>query len=331
MKKLEIVSLAHEIPSGTQQPDTIPIPYGTRVTGAAGPKVGPVTEVFNRAGAEMMAADLASRIGKRGCKGIPIYHGHPDVPDVAAKFPFKAAVGWVTRIEAGDTAALFHVRWLDNPGEGFSHVSPYWGGSFDASAKTVTVTKFLSLGLTNAPDYEEMSLPHEEPESDDNTQTKERRMDTKAIARLLGLPETATEEEISAAIDAALKAKAEAEANAEAGTAALDETKTALEHERKAHRATILDQAIKDGRITAAERDVWDGRLAHEKTGAERAALDALPVTVKTAPIAKPAPAAAANRDQIIALAHERMRTDNALDFNAAYLAVKAARPDLWG
>jgi len=319
------LSAAHEMPGGAQQPDSIAIPYGTRQTCAAG---APITEVFDRKGAERIAADLAGRIGKKGCKGFPVYHGHPDVPAVAAKYPMKSAVGWVTAVEPGEEAAVFRVRWLENPGEGFSHVSPYWAGTYDSSKNTLTVSQFLSLGLTNKPDYEEMSLPHEEPE--DNHE-KERRMDPKAIAKLLGLPDTATEEEIMGAVEAALKAKAEAEAGAAAEKAAAEQAAKELEHERKANRGAILDQAVKDGRITAAERGVWDGRIAHEANRAtELAALAALPVKVKAAPVAKAVPAANPNRESIVALAHEKMRGDKSLDFNGAYLAVKAERPELW-
>lgn len=158
-------------------------------------------------------------------------------------------------------------------------------------------------------------------------------MDPKAIARLLGLPETATEEEINAAIGAALKAKADAEAQAKKADEEKQAAETALEHERKARRGAILDRAVEDGRITAAERDVWDARLAHEKSfDAECKALEALPAKLKTAPSAKAAGAraAAAGRDQVLALAHEKMAADKSLDFSAAYQAVKAERPDLW-
>ena len=36
-------------------------------------------------------------------EGYPVYQGHPDVPEVAAKYPNKAAVGWVT----ADAASTF--------------------------------------------------------------------------------------------------------------------------------------------------------------------------------------------------------------------------------
>lgn len=337
-KTLNIISVAHEMPEGVQQPEEIPVPYGTRKTLAMGPEVGEIEEAFGRSGAEAIAANLAARKGKKGFKGYPVYHGHPDAPPpVGTKFPNKAAVGWITACEPGDSEAVFHVRWLANPGEGFSHFSPYWGGTFDASRKLLIVTKFKSLGLTNDPDYEDMVLPHE-GEDDLTAGTpaqpkKETRMDPKAIAKLLGLPETATEEEINAAIGAALKAKADAEAQAKKAGEEKQAAETALEHERKARRGAILDRAVEDGRITAAERDVWDARLAHEKSfDAERKALEALPAKLKTAPSAKAAGAraAAAGRDQVLALAHEKMAADKSLDFSAAYQAVKAERPDLW-
>lgn len=336
-KTTNIISVAHEMPAGELQPDAIPVPYGTRKTLAMGPQVGEIDEAFTRHGAEAIAADLAERSGKKGFKGYPVYHGHPDAPaPVGTKYPNKAAVGWITAVEPGATEAVFHVRWLSNPGEGFSHCSPYWGGTFDASKKLLVVTKFKSLGLTNDPDYDDMSLPHEGAGEENNPGTpgetnKERRMDPKAIAKLLGLPETATEEEINAAIATALKAKADAEAQAKTAGDAKTTAETALEHERQAHRGTILDRAVADGRITAAERGVWEARLAHEKSfGNEVKALDALPKKLKTDPSAKGGRPANANRDQVVALAHEKMAGDRSLDFSAAYQAVKAERPELW-
>ena len=337
-KIANIISVAHEMPAGELQPDEIPVPYGLRKTAAMGPQVGEIEEAFGRHGAEAIAADLSARAGKKGFKGYPIYQGHPDAPaPVGSKYPNKAAVGWITGCEPGDTEAVFHVRWLSNPGEGFSHFSPYWGGTFDGSKKLLIVTKFKSLGLTNDPDYDDMSLPHEGDVNDQPAGTpaqpnKEKRMDPKAIAKLLGLPETATEEEINAAIGAALKAKTDAEAQAKTAGDGKACAEAALEHERQAHRKTVLDRAVEDGRITGAERKIWDVRLAtHSAFEAETAALAALPKKLKTEPSAsKGAKGPAAGRDQVIALAHEKMAGDKSLDFNAAYLAVKAERPDLW-
>ncbi|MDD3584187.1 MAG: phage protease [Kiritimatiellae bacterium] len=341
-----VISVAHEMPAGIQQPSEIPVPYGTRKTLGMGPEVGEIGETFDRAGAEAMAADLAARKGKKGFKGYPVYQGHPDAPaPLGSKYPNKAAVGWIEEITPGEEAAVFHVRWLDNPGEGFSHFSPYWGGIFDAAKKRLTVTKLKSLGLTNDPDYDDMALPHSGEGADQpagtpaQPQKEEPSMDIKAIAKLLGLPETATEEEVNAAVAAALKAKEDAEAQAkkaqdEAKKAgdALEAAETALEHERKARRSAILDRAVEDGRITAAERDTWEARLAHEKRfAAELKALNALPAKLKTAPSAKGARRGALpGRDQVLALAHEKMAADTSLDFNAAYRLVKDERPDLW-
>lgn len=337
-KIANIISVAHEMPAGVQQPEEIPVPYGLRKTAAMGPEVGEIEEAFGRSGAEAIAADLAARSGKKGFKGYPVYQGHPDAPPpVGTKFPNKAAIGWITAVVPEDAEAVFHVRWLANPGEGFSHFSPYWGGTFDSSKKLLVVTKFKSLGLTNDPDYEDMALPHEgdgganEPGNPGQT-NKEKRMDLKAIAKLLGLPETATEEEINAAIAAALKAKTDAEAQAKTAGETQKVAEAALEHERKAHRGTVLDRAVADGRITLAEKPVWDARLSHEKSFADEVkALDALPKKLKTDPSsAKGGRGAFPGRDQVIALAHEKMAGDKGLDFNAAYQAVKAERPDLW-
>ena len=149
MKIANIISVAHEMPEGAQQPDEIPVPYGLRKTSAMGPQVGEIDEEFTRHGADAIAADLAARKGQKGFKGYPVYQGHPDAPaPIGSKYPNKAAVGWITAAVPGETAAVFHVRWLANPGEGFSHFSPYWGGTFDNSKKLLIVTKFKSLGLT---------------------------------------------------------------------------------------------------------------------------------------------------------------------------------------
>jgi hypothetical protein len=229
------------------------------------------------------------------------------------------------------------VRWLANPGEGFSHFSPYWGGAFDASKKLLTVTKLKSLGLTNDPDYEDMALPHEGEGEDQPAGTpaqpkKETRMDPKAIAKLLGLPETATEEEINAAIGAALKAKADAEAQAKKRRREAGRRDGPGARAQGAPRRD-LDSAVEDGRITAAERDVWDARLAHEKAfAAECKALEALPAKLKTAPSPKAAGARAAarGRDQGAGAGAREDGGGQVAGLQRRVPAVKAERPDLW-
>lgn len=119
---------------------------------------------LDRKHGERIANELNARVAK-GDPGIPVYQGHPDVPQLAAKYPDKGALGWITRIElvneSPDGRAVpglaLTVEWDRDPGRGFRWFSPYWlANSRDGG--TYIVDEIASIGLVNNPNIPEFRL-----------------------------------------------------------------------------------------------------------------------------------------------------------------------------
>lgn len=123
-----------------------------------------ITQTLDRPHAESIANELAAQIAD-GEPGIPVYQGHPDVPEYAGKYPDKGALGWVKKIMVnGDGMDLF-VDWDRDPGKGFGWFSPYWVGDRptvgSGGKKNVIVDGLNSIGLVNNPNIREFRLANE--------------------------------------------------------------------------------------------------------------------------------------------------------------------------
>ena len=145
----------------------IRVPYGTWDYGTKKLESGRsvfFTQTLAKPGAEKIAATIAAKIAA-GEKGIPVYWGHPDVPDLAYKYPDKRAKGWIVAGEAADDALLLTVDWLDEkPTEGFGWFSPYWGGEnrdIGGGKAMSVVNDIRSVALINEPNIEEFRLANE--------------------------------------------------------------------------------------------------------------------------------------------------------------------------
>lgn len=221
---------------------------------------------LDRAHGERIANELNARVAK-GEPGIPVYQGHPDVPELAAKYPDKAALGWVTKIELvnedpnasikqsnnpkikqSHTGGLaLTVEWDRDPGKGFKWFSPYWLAN-ERDGSTYIVGEIASIGLVNNPNIKEFRLANEA--EDNKNQNNERKiMNREELIRMLGLPPDATDDQIKEAIGelkrladdkaaAEARAKAEAKADLDEAKAEAETAKAALENEKKAHTAT---------------------------------------------------------------------------------------------
>ena len=93
--KRKLYNLSHDFaaPEGEDKP--IFLPFGKWDYDAR------ISQTLDRAHGERIANDLNARVA-RGEPGIPVYQGHPDVPELAAKYPDKGALGWIERIELVD-------------------------------------------------------------------------------------------------------------------------------------------------------------------------------------------------------------------------------------
>jgi len=218
--------------------------------------------------------------------GLPFFVGHPDVPAFADRFKDTRAFGWIMGLEAASDGLYANVKW-NSEGERlikdavFKFVSPTWyiqrGG--DGLLRPV---KLKSVGLTNTPNIPVAPLANEQ-----STQTQTM---PPFILKLLGLPENATEEQVTKAItdlQAAqstvaqnvidLKAAKDALANEQTAHGA---SKEALKKEREARADLAIANAIAAGRITAADKDAWKGELVANE--AKYAELDAKKPVIKT-------------------------------------------------
>jgi phage I-like protein len=221
-----------------------------------------------------------------GSADIPIDYDHQlvfaAVPGVGGTAP---AAGWITPsdlvVEADGIWAA--VRWTEEAraklaaGE-YRYLSPV----VERDERTHRVLRLLCAGLTNSPAIPDLAAV---------ASTQEDSMDMTAIAVALGLPETATVEEIVAAI-AAMKETAITPASvAEQVTAAVAPVKAQLETaaaqvtdltrqltELRGKRAeVVVASAVAAGKITPAQRDWWLERAAADLAGTE-AYLETAPV-----------------------------------------------------
>jgi hypothetical protein len=235
------------------------IPYGRYPHKKSG-----TTQVIDRRSAVAFEAQI-SESKASGAPGLPIYAGHPDVPDLAARYPDKGAKGWIVGCEADDGACRLSVAWCDEPKAGaFIYFSPYFAGD-DTGTNELLIDELRSVGLTNRPNCTRFRLPNEAV-AEDTTQTERPQMNK--LLTLLGLAATATEDEAAAKLqvlldeNAALKRTGEEQAAQVAcATTAAESARTALENEREARIGLLLDCAIRDGRVTPATKPVWGARL----------------------------------------------------------------------
>lgn len=209
-----------------------------------------------------------------GAPGLPIYAGHPDVPELAARYPDKAAKGWVTDCATGAESCSLPVFWNNAPDPGeFIYFSPYIFAD-DTGGPDAHIDELRSIGLTNRPNVTRFRLPNEaedtqKPETSTGTACRAPERPTmKKLLTRLGLADTATEDEACAKLqglmDETTALKRTGEENTARVAAANTETethKTGFANERAARIALVLDCALADGRITPATRLVWEGRL----------------------------------------------------------------------
>ena len=324
----------------------IRVPYGTWDYGTKKLESGRsvfFTQTLAKPGAEKIAATIAAKIAA-GEKGIPVYWGHPDVPDLAYKYPDKRAKGWIVAGEAADDALLLTVDWLDEkPTEGFGWFSPYWGGEnrdLGGGKALSVVNDIRSVALINEPNIEEFRLANELQDTNNAAEAEKgntMNITKEELCKLLGLPPEATDEQIRTALAEAGKAKealatektkveaAQAEANEAKGEC--EKAKTDLANERAAHVGILLDNAIADGRISVAGRAAWEKRLTDDFAAGKVALANEKPLKRESA-------VAGQTREKrndldLVALANERMAKHPGMTYMTAFAQVMAEHPEV--
>lgn len=274
MNRIKLFNLSHEFSAPAAEDKPIFLPFGTWDYD------GKISQTFTREAAARIANELAADVAA-GNPGIPVYQGHPDVPNLAAKYPDKGALGWVKRIDLSNEGCTLTVEWDRFPGKGFGWFSPYWFGEktgLDNQGKTiVAVDHIASIGLVNNPNISEFRLPNESAED----KQKGKNMNREELIALLGLPPEATDDQIKEAI-AANKAAAEKNAadeqklaaanqDCEAAKADAQDARDKLENERRAHEATkteLANERQKFKKLEALKTKSVTTDLANERTGA---------------------------------------------------------------
>jgi len=178
MKNLNLYALANELNLGDPRSGTIRIPFGRWDFGEK--QLGDGRTVYfeqelSRAGAERIAAKVNAGVAA-GEKGVPVYWGHPDVPELAHKYPDKRAKGWIKSATIGPDFLELRVEWLeDNATDGFGWFSPYWGGPAEHLANgryLKAVNDLTSVALVNIPNIQEFRLANESQGCEQNKQGK---------------------------------------------------------------------------------------------------------------------------------------------------------------
>ena len=247
--------------------------------------------------AKLMEGEFNSLLGKlgRAFRGIPIYHGHPDVdPEI---WTDDRRIGKVTKLEARADGLWGYAEWNsigeENKREGWwIYPIPRWDSP--PGQARFTPDRLISIGLTNTPRIEVSEPVFNSQLETDNTTTL---MDPKLIREKLGLAPEATDEEVLAKLDGVISAATEAETKvpelenaAQTAQAAADAEKkekdemacsvTQKDAEiislREAHNNALLDAAERETRITPAERPAWAAKLNGTNRETEINSLKAL-------------------------------------------------------
>lgn len=230
--------------------------------------------------------------------GVPIYIGHPDVPELRDRYPDKKAYGWVTGMQALENGLQVHVKWNDAGRDlienaHYRFYSPYWIAKQIKDG--VHSPRFLrSIGLTNEPNIPVPAIANEADDAipiDDADQPKNQNNSTMKSEwkKLLGIAEDADEDVFEEALKAVL--------------AKLTNT----ENELKQIKEKKPDEPPPEADPEKLKREIQEQKTAMENTLQEmrslriNAALDHLTLTGKLLPANR-----ATEFDRLVKLANEK-------------------------
>ena len=257
------------------------------------------TLVCERADLEALAAKLTALEHE-----VPVYLQHSRVTYEGNP---KPSLGWVADFEVDDEGLWGMARWLPTPvyldgtpttvsdlirTEQVKYLSPGFTTFVDAAGNEHP-QDLVELSLTNEPAIQgmsraEASVPRTKSPAQASAR-KEKRMDPKKLRALLGLAETASDEETNTALEGRLtptEAPPVAEQIATAVTAAVAEIRTATaaqieaeyaSRDRRARVASLMARATAEGKVVADNRERLE-RQANANADDFEAMLPELPV-----------------------------------------------------
>lgn len=337
------------------------------------PGMGVIQQVVDREAAAEIIANFRRGAGIEVLfKGVPHYEGHPDDPAWLAQNPgHKAiAVGRIKDLDEGEdgiyATSVFNtlgVPLLSGNAPPYDGHSPRWRMSpIPGRPKHYRPVMLISDGLTNNPNIPGSRLalntgcdpsPDENPTDGDQpeNQNDENMKLTPEALKALGFAPDATpsETDISAAIvrllgekQSADAAKATAESAATTANTKVTELTTQLGAARGKLSETVAANAVKEGRITEADKPRWITAL-NTDFDSESAKLDKLMPVLNTS---SKLPDLGGRRDANVLDAQgsiEAMNTavrayatdknidiSNAEGWSRAWNGAKAAKPELF-
>src|ERR1043165_4979363 len=255
-------------------------------------------QLMTRTAAEEMVKTFNSFVAKlaRAFGGAPFYLGHPDVPG-SSNFGEDRAYGWIQELDARPDGFYGRVKWTEegeklvNSGA-YKFYSPFWECRHTGnrgSRKLLSPERLISAGLTNNPNIPVLSLSNCKCQETEKTPSKSKKMNEEQLRAhlrsLLALDNTADDTAIESAIydlskdapntalatrlrDALANVKTasdkvtQTDVQLAAITKERDDLKAANTAERKDRIELIVDSAISDGRVTAAEAKEWRVKLS---------------------------------------------------------------------
>jgi phage I-like protein len=199
--------------------------------------------------------------------------------------------------------------------------------------------EFQKVEITNEPEEEINMNQNEQNERAAAGENRVAALNIEAVLSLLGLPVTATLDEVKKRVETQpIDGVAVNEANdvlqnerARADWPAVETRMQKLE-ERLIN--SVVDQAIREGRTTAAQRGYWSAQLAEDFDGKSAELANVVPV-VKTERRANDFKSEAERHSERASASSEvlrlvKMKTDQGLDYDRAWCAVKDEHQNLF-
>ena len=332
--------------------------------GKGGVRQEPAIQRVDKQGITQMVNDYnANRRGpvSRYLTAPAIYLGHPDVPALTSRYLDKTAKGVFANLACRDDGFYGEPILTEDGAKLIStHARLGLSGRWEADLigeengkKVFRPTRFISAGLSSKPNLPVQLVNESEQEAQTQTIMKNKILALCAKLKVT-LANDATDQQIDAAL-AAVEQKALAAAafanektTLESSLTAKDTEITQLKtqvtnatasfaNERKARVGDLLDRAITDGRITAAERPDWERRILVDTQFAnESAAIAKLTAQVNTKSVTlqrgdrKVEIANSTERREMVStLVKEAMESDK-LTYDQAYTQVQRKFPQLF-
>ena len=272
--------------------------YGATVHSGGSVRKQTALQVMDKEGAEQLKKQFDSVINQVSHLGIglPIYEGHPDEPAWAKLNPGvqKKAVGRVKEIQLREDGpyarTVFNskgISLLSGDAPELSAHSPRFGlAQIPGRDGAYRINSLLSIGLTNDPNLPDTAISlNEEDDPQNNKLIKTRSMDKNTMERL-GLNPEASDDSTATVVNTKLDELQSTNTTLnevkDQLTAANEELKKMKDEKAKEQAAGVIakiNAAVKDGRITEADKPTWKAALEADYDG-ESKKLAALTKTV---------------------------------------------------